>query len=530
MKKTFAFGAAAFAAVAAWGHVGAAEEGAADQCVQHHPLEPQALLRRLSLDLRGRIPSIDEYEALDKGTSIDNFVDRFLSSDEFRLQMRTYHEGMFWPNVSNVRLANGEVTLADRGKKGVLLLTLGRPRRFRGGDDVASCDTKREQTEFDPAFPGEFRPINVPTVLDDEGKSVKQEGYRLVHPYWAPSTTVKVCAFDAQETKSVNGVSCGTRAGIAKTACGCGPNLQWCFGPDVAAQVSTSLREELARAVDDVTVNGRPYSDLVLSRREHIDGRIAFWKRNLAALPPLRISANAPEPTEPLPTNPDWSAPWSVIDRGPLHAGVLTLPVYLLKFQTNRGRANRFRIAFMNEHFVPPADPTPQAGCSTDAADLTKRCVCQYCHAKLEPMATAFGRLAEAGSMPLAATEYPKTKTSCVGSKSEECTRFYVTRADSPRAGYLLPYEFEGDHAEYGERIEGGPVTLAKSIVDNGTFARAAIQHLFLELVKRDIRAEGDGDERELLADLQADFVSSNHAFVPLVKRIVSLPQYRSVR
>lgn len=529
MKKTLALGAAVVAAVAAWGHVAPADEGAADRCVAPHPLDPPALLRRLSLDLRGRIPAIEEYEALDKGTTIDAFVDKFLASDEFRVQMRTYHDTLFWPNVSDARLVTGDLALYERAG-GVYYTVLGRGRRYRGGDDVTGCSPDREQTEFDPRYPGQFRPINVPEVPDAEGKMVRQEGYRLVHPYWDPASTIKVCAYDAQETPAAGGVQCSERGATAQVACGCGPNLKWCFGPNIVRQVTDSLREELGRAIDDVTVYGRPYTDLVLSRREHIDGRIAFWKKNLAPMTNLRITANTPEPSEPLPANPDWNAPWSVIDRGPLHAGLLTLPAYLLKFQTNRGRANRFRIAFMNEHFVPPADATPQAGCSTDAADLTKRCVCQYCHAKLEPMASAFGRLSEAGSAPLAATVFPKTKASCVGSRADECTRYYVTRADSPRAGWLASYEFEADHAEYADRIENGPTTLAKSIIENGTFARASIQHLFVELVKREIRADGEGDERELLATLQADFVQSGHAFTPLVKRIVSLPQYRSVR
>ena len=43
----------------------------------------------------------------------------------------------------------------------------------------------------------------------------------------------------------------------------------------------------------------------------------------------------------------DWNNPtWRVIERKGVHAGLLTLPAYTMRYQTNRGRANRFRITF----------------------------------------------------------------------------------------------------------------------------------------------------------------------------------------
>ena len=64
---------------------------------------------------------------------------------------------------------------------------------------------------------------------------------------------------------------------------------------------------------------------------------------------------------------------WAPVDRKGLHAGVLTLPGYLLRFQTDRGRANRMRITMTCEYFVPPAKMEPAPGCQPDGNDLTKR-------------------------------------------------------------------------------------------------------------------------------------------------------------
>jgi hypothetical protein len=527
MRRALWFGAAAIVATVSWGHIGRAD--ATDQCIAPHALDSRAVLRRAFLDLRGRIPTLAEYEALDTPAgALDTQIEGAIASDEFRIQMRAYHDALFWPNISTVRLTTGDLRLYGRADE-ALSTAVGRPRRYRGGtNNDVTCDGAREQTEFDPAFPGQFRPINVPVVTEADGNTYRQEGYRMVKPYWSPTTFVKVCAYDAQETLKVGNQSCGEMGATGRAECGCGPSMKWCYGPTTIQELAMDLREQLARAVDEVTVGGKPYTDLLLGKREHASGRINFWKKNLAQMGPLRVSFNAPDV---VPKGGDvYDDAWSVTDRGPLHAGVLTLPAYLLKFQTNRGRANRFRIDFMNEYFVPPAQATPQAGCSESDSDLTKRCICQYCHQKLEPMAAAFGRFLEAGSTPIVeGGKYAKINTACIGSTKDECTRFYVTKP-GPRAGWLLAYEFENDHPDYGPNIEAGPASIAKPIIESGTFARATVERLFLELMKREIRGAGDGDERALLDELVNAFVQSGHSFPALVKRIVTLREYRSTR
>src|SRR3954463_3245729 len=79
--------------------------GAADVCVPGDALDKYQYLRRLSLDLRGRVPTVEEYEALDTVGDVPRLlIQTWLATDDFRLAMRRYHEAMLWPNLSNLRI------------------------------------------------------------------------------------------------------------------------------------------------------------------------------------------------------------------------------------------------------------------------------------------------------------------------------------------------------------------------------------------------------------------------------------------
>lgn len=495
-------------------------------CVEPHDLDKYQLLRRLSLDLRGQVPSIEEYEALDAEEAVSEAtVQEYLESDGFRLAMRRYHEAMFWPNVSNVALNNQNALLGSppgAPPNTLQLQAQSRAKKFRGSN-TASCGNF-EQTEFGP----DFRPINVPTGPD----GFKHEGWRMVTPYWDPSIQIKVCAYDAQETiVSDDGVACDSVAGNNEAECGCGPNAMFCYGPGQlsAIAIRASLREQLNLAVDDVTAGGLPYTDLVLSTKARQDGKIALWKRHLANNLSFNKTYNVADPDEEI-ADKEWTdTTWTEVDRKGLHAGVLTLPAYLLRFQTDRARANRFRIDFMCEYFVPPENPST-VGCDVGAPDLTERCTCEYCHEKLEPMAAHFGLFAEAGTTQMTdAAMFPSYNEACKDNKSGLCNRFYVTSGD--RAGWLLPFEWAEAHPEYETNITAGPRKLAEEIIDSGVFAQCAVKKAFTHFVKRDIRAQGDAtDEYALLLSLADDFQASGYSFPVLVQKITALSQYRRTR
>lgn len=509
-------------------------------CDKPHEVDKYQLLRRLSLDLRDRIPSIEEYEALDASESVpEALVDDYLGSDDFRVAMRRYHETMLWPNLGEVRLHGPNAELGYRfGGKAIRLMSDARSKLYR--DDAGATCGDFEQTHFDPKYPGEFRPD--PEWIYEDGLGAKHEGWRLVTPYWNPNIQIKVCAYDAQETLSVPGangdIPCNTLEGNNQKACGCGPNLRFCFptaevAPEVDETLKAAMREQVNRTVDGIVTGERPYTDLLLATKAWENGPIAYWKKWLAPNASLAYAYTVPDPEE-TPSDTDWfeQETWKEVERGGLHAGVVTLPAYLLRFQTARARAHRFRINFMCEHFVAPAESKPTPGCSESSGDLTERCHCQYCHSMLEPMAAHFGLFAEAGTTqmtdPLA---FPKERPSCIGVDSGFCGRFYVFQKDAHNPGWLIPYQYSDLHPEYVENLEEGPAKLAQEIIDDGTFARCAVKKAFWAFVKRDIRAAGEqADEAELLDELAKGFEASGYSFPWLVRAVVSAPQYRRVR
>jgi hypothetical protein len=526
----------------------------AAECQQPRDVDKYQLLRRLSLDLRGRIPDVTEYEALDAQSAVPASVIRsYLSSDDFRLVMRRYHEELFWPNLSNLALANVNAQLVVNGTTNGppdvwLLSSTARRRTFRGVTDANTAHGLQcgdyEQTHFLPG--GGFRPDPAfirTTVVN--GVTVRQEGWRLVTPYWS-TTPIKVCAYDAQETETVTvgtgaaarTLSCGHFETNGNPACGCGVGLKFCYGPTASVRnvITASAREQVGLLVDRVSTGGRPYTDLVLSRVAPVNGPLAFWKQNLASnLSVNRIWA-MPDPTEP-PTNKAFSdLTWTDVDRGTdLHAGVLTTTAYLLRFQTNRARGNRYRIDFECESYVPPSRLEEPAAdnCSASSDDLTKRCTCRGCHRGLEPLASHWGQFAEGGTTLLTdLIAWPRTRMNCVGSTNAVCNRFYVTNPDADNAGALQPYQYaDAQHPELAPALARGPRKRVNESIANGTFARCVVKRTWSSLMKRDLRLAGPGaDEGETLDQLATGFTSNNYSLPWLVEQIVSKPQYRRVR
>jgi hypothetical protein len=515
----------------------------AQVCTQQREIDKYQLLRRLSLDLRGRIPDVAEYEALESQATVpDSVVASYLASDDFRRVMRRYHEDLFWPNLSAVALnAVGSALVLNPNSTEIWsIVSAARRRLYRG---VAEVDTSLgsqcgdfEQTKFLPG--GGFRPD--PTSIRTSvvnGVTVRQEGWRLVTPYWS-ATPLKVCAYDAQETETVTigtgsaarTLSCGSYEANGNTDCGCGAGLKYCFGPAgvVRNQVYAAMREQLALMVDRVSTGGQPYTELVTSRSAPTNGVLNFWRKNLA--PNTTRVWTFPDPGEALGNPVFTDTTWTINDRGSnLHSGVLTTPAYMLRFQTNRARGNRYRIDFECESFSPPANlETPADGCSADSDDLTKRCTCRGCHRILEPLASHWGQFAESGTHLMSDTAaWPRMRSNCVNNRSTICTQFYVTNDDAPNPGALLPYQFaDAAHPDITSALAGGPRKRVNESIANGSFARCAVKRAFGTLMKR----EPLPDEATLVMSLADDFKTNNYSLPWLMQRLVAQPQYRRVR
>ncbi|MGK0349036.1 MAG: hypothetical protein ACI855_005128, partial [Myxococcota bacterium] len=80
--------------------ISAAQEPAAIVLPQ---MEGTELLRAMSLDLRGVVPSMEEYQAVQDGGAVDGVIDQWLDSPGFTERVVKQHRSLLWNNVSNVR-------------------------------------------------------------------------------------------------------------------------------------------------------------------------------------------------------------------------------------------------------------------------------------------------------------------------------------------------------------------------------------------------------------------------------------------
>ena len=230
-------------------------------------LSPTEYLKALSLDLRGVVPTVAEYEAISAGTDPASLVDEWLASDDFAARAVRRHRALLWDNISNVRLVYNRARLSLRDG---VYWRAGAARYYGrlppGGVAVPCLDE-----------PATFNPDGTPVTRVVDG--VPREGWVEVAPYWDPATPIHVCAFDAQTARtSPMGTDCSTRA--AHTAaggiysgdpgCGCGPNLIWCDTAATHTEMVNAMTEDVERRIAAIVREDRPYTELFTSRRAYV--------------------------------------------------------------------------------------------------------------------------------------------------------------------------------------------------------------------------------------------------------------------
>ncbi|MFO0681736.1 MAG: DUF1585 domain-containing protein [Sandaracinus sp.] len=488
-------------------------------------------LRSLSLDLRGVIPTLDEHDAIAAMDDVpESLVDEWLSSDEMTSRVVRRHRGLLWPNVENVRFVHFARRLGTTGSGAAQRYwrsssTIAVP--LRGVSPAVPCDD----------VPATFEADGTPHYRVDAATGAHIEGYVEVEPYWAPGTTVHVCAFDAMtNARSPLGRDCSARESVSDPGCGCGTNLRWCDVQSVQDALVAAFATDVERRVAANASEGEAYTDLFASRRAFVNGPMAFYYRNQ-----LRLWNDVPlEPSSmDVAHLPDLAysdaTTWVEVELPDYHAGVLTSPLYLLRFQTNRARANHFYDAFLCQPFQPPAGGIP-VGNEVEAreTDLQRRAGCRYCHAILEPAASHWGRWLTQSAAHLDEERFPSFLPECAEcARGEEtcsstCNLAYVTRAlspsEEPYLGMLRSYEFlRPEHEGY---VAEGPMGLVRDGLADGRFTRCTVRRTAEWLLGRSL-AE---DEAAWSDELASTFVGSDMRYRDVVRAIVTSDTYRRVR
>ena len=511
------------------------------QCLRPQELDRYRLLRRLSLDLRQQLPSYEEYLALDDQAEVpEATVDEMIASDAFRVAARRFHEDLLWPNISNVAIADASIVLSfprQGPMKDVLDFVSGNRRRIiRGGSGNERCGDW-EQTEWLP----NGSPVTQ-KAESSNGQTFDQDGWVVLEPYWLRGTgqTIKVCAFAAVERAEGKLGFCNATTASRDPLCGCGPRLQHCVAAEGAVHdLADHSREQLLMLVDDSTVGGRPYSEILTTQRIYTNGPLRHWKKHLAALvnPNKTVNYQSPGDADLL-VDPSWTdTDWVEEMRSGGHSGILTLAAYTLRFQTNRGRANRMRVAFTGQYFVPPSGD--DTDCDPNSEDLTERCTCRHCHQVLEPLAAHFGDVLESGSAMRDDGLLPEYLEKCDPTKNADvplpCGRFYAVETTALRPGALLSHQYADGtsavHDQVRANLSSGPAGWGTSIIDSGLFQATTVRHTFRWLMGRDMIVDPTAadNEVELLTTLTEE-LRAHDDFRTLIRRLVMLSQYRRVR
>jgi hypothetical protein len=277
-----------------------------------------------------------------------------------------------------------------------------------------------------------------------------------------------------------------------------------------------------------------PYTDLFTSKRAFVNGPIVHFYRHQT-----KVTANTrfdPIPLEEA-TLPDldWTDDevWVEVALDDYHSGVLTSPAFLVRFQTNRSRANRFYDAFLCQPFNAPSGGV-EAEDNDPHPDLQQRQGCKYCHALLEPAAAHWGRWTESGAGYLDPDRFPRERPDCVNCAyagegcSDDCNRYYLKKALSveeiPYLGQLFAYNFRRD--DHLINIQAGPELLVNHNMMDGDLPHCVATRTAQWLLGREL-LEG---EEQWVEDLADTFVGSGMRYSQLIKAVVMSDVYRRVR
>lgn len=513
----------ALAAVPAVAAPDSSQPPTAEMCSMDPPLLTAAgHLRAASLDLRGTLPTVQEFEALPAGAQAvpAALVAEWLTSPQWVQQNLRHHRNLLWINLANSagRLMPTSMNLG--AENGLYYRTQVAPA-IRGLK-VPCLD---EPAEFDAA--GEL----VFTVQPD---GTKREGYVMVQPYWAPTTTIKVCGWDAQDTVySATGTYCGASGANVDDTCSCGPNLRFCMGGGAQNVIANSLAMSLEKQIETWAAEGRPYTDLFTEAVLWVNGPMVHYFKHQAQMPGQVRLTPLPFDAAKLPnlTYVDKDV-WVKLALPASAAGILTHPGYLLRFQTDRARATRFYNVFLCQPFQAPDAGIPVAGVSeVFEPDLQKRTGCKYCHVLLEPAAGYWGRWTNYGAGFLDAVEYPAQRSDCSSCAlngtncSSDCKQFYLTKAIAPPEkswlGWLRSYNYK--QPQHWKNIEQGPKLLALTAQADNRLPRCVARSTAEWLLGRDLLAE----EEPWADGLGVAFATGGYDYRALVKEIVLSDAYR---
>ena len=523
-------------------------------CAPVEKLDKFRFLRQLSLDLRGQPPTFAEYEAIrDKEDIDEDIIDSFLNSEQFYTTVRDFHKQRLQSTLQGINLNNPVLMLSptrDNPQAELRLFSGLASNAYRGEGGLPCLD--QPQTQFDPAsglplpiaatYNGADQPGRFPRC-EANAANCKREGYVVINPYWAPETSIRVCAWDIFGAPGVNFTPCGAGA------INCISHAGAPYGN--SNEIYEAATEEAARIFEYVVRERQPYQEAFKTRLSFVNGPLSHLYRVIDNLDVARAGSTLfGMGMGALPDlAPGDKDTWLPVMRGGVHSGILTTAIYMLRFNTNRSRANQFYAEFLCSPFEPPTEPPPADTdpCSREP-DLSKRCGCKHCHEKLEPAASSWGRWRhseQAGYLNNA--NFPVFRAECAtctdndnintNNCSQECQLYYMTPDNATAAGEVQWRGYLKNHAwrvaqpnpagPDAPEIQAGPRGLVEKPGYEDKIAHCTTRRVLESMLGRTLQEE---ENASILAAMATEFRNKNYDFKALIKAVISDPLYRKVQ
>lgn len=552
-----------YAAIAAMMMCAASAQAAAPE------LSASRQMRRISLALTNKTPTIDEYEALlaisdeaEQRAFLAQYVQDKLDSAAFERVLLEWSYEYLKLGTYDFRYDN---------------------HKYWNAND--SIDLRRcpEGTLHEGAY-GRLNNLPAhgePFSICDEMTTLVRD----VEPWWAPGTTIPVVGIAGGETTRdgddlCGGINWGAReVGPMFKGCSCGPNMIYCSRDH--SSVSNGLNYpgfhdgewhdertqrhhvtlEPAKLFAHIVTQDRPFSDLILGDYTLVTRPLYHMYRRKARM--------LGEINQALDTQNAWirefrdNVEWREVkfsemhpqllddrdyrydprtDDGPVRglpsAGILTMLHPNYAHGRERVRAARWLEVFDCYEFLPPAPSTEFIPYSGDPATDG---VCKSCHQSIDPAAMFFKRLGPdggwIGGVGSFTLDQPARRS---WKEAQTLLRWRLAfQADTvmtpvsgerleafPDAAFLDHLPADGDRELFGTKGDGtiGPLGFAKILVETGRFDRCVARKTYEKFGGRRL---SPGQDKALIDEMSEHFVARNRSLRSLIEYVLGLETSR---